>query len=368
MKIMVSACLTGLNCKYDGGNNRNEQVLKLQEKHKLIPVCPEVLGGLSVPRVPSEIKDGVVTAADGKNVDNHFREGARKCLEIALKEQPDLIVFQSRSPSCGVKQRYDGTFTGTLVDAPGVTAQLLMEHGFRVIDVEDLDSALLVGEKGVTTPEKRRGGFEVQEKRKGPGTAAFVIMLIIAVLAIAAVVYLGLDKYRSIQEARAKEEAAAQVTVVMVEHKLEEIAELSTYTYMYSGYDEIKDAAQLFGWDVPLTTHEIKITYDGIIKAGYDFSKIGIRVDDKLKQIHIALPSELVVDNIINEENVRCESKNNVFNPINADEVTKYLSGVKEEALKKAKEEGLYEKAEENVKQVISVFLGAFEDYEVVFD
>ncbi len=138
MKIMVSACLAGENCKYNGGNNRNEKVLQLTEGNEVITVCPEQMGGLPTPRVPSEIRDGVVTAEDGRVVDEEFRVGAAKCLEIALREQPDLIVLQSRSPSCGVKQRYDGTFTGTLRDGSGVTAELLMENGFRCVDVEDL--------------------------------------------------------------------------------------------------------------------------------------------------------------------------------------------------------------------------------------
>ena len=138
MKIMVSACLAGENCKYNGGNNRNEKVLQLMEGNEVIPVCPEVMGGLPTPRTPSEIRDGAVCMKDGTNVDREFREGARKCLEIARSRKPDLIVLQSRSPSCGVKQRYDGTFSGKLVNAPGVTAELLAENGFHVTDVEDL--------------------------------------------------------------------------------------------------------------------------------------------------------------------------------------------------------------------------------------
>lgn len=138
MKIMVSACLAGENCKYNGGSNRNRKVLQLMEENEVITVCPEQMGGLPTPRIPSEIRNGVVTAKDGRIVDAEFRAGAAKCLEIAMREQPELIVLQSRSPSCGVKQRYDGTFSGTLVDGAGVTAQLLMENGFRVIDVEDL--------------------------------------------------------------------------------------------------------------------------------------------------------------------------------------------------------------------------------------
>ena len=138
MKIMVSACLAGENCKYDGGNNKNERVLKLLEGNESILVCPEQMGGLPTPRLASEVCNGIVTRKDGRIVDEEFRSGAQKCLEIALDKLPDLIVLQSRSPSCGVKQRYDGTFTGTLTGKPGVTAQLLMENGFRVMDVEDL--------------------------------------------------------------------------------------------------------------------------------------------------------------------------------------------------------------------------------------
>ena len=138
MKIMVSACLAGENCKYNGGNNRNEKVLQMMAENEVIMVCPEQMGGLPTPRLPSEIVDGVVTAKDGRIVDGEFRAGAAKCVEIARREKPDLIVLQSRSPSCGVKQRYDGSFSGKLVDGAGVTAQLLMENGFRVVDVEDL--------------------------------------------------------------------------------------------------------------------------------------------------------------------------------------------------------------------------------------
>ena len=135
---MVSACLTGENCKYNGGNNRNEKVLELLEGNEVLAVCPEQMGGLPTPRAPSEIRDGIVTTRDGRNVDEAFRAGAARCLEIAVKEKPDLIVLQSRSPSCGVKQLYDGTFSGTLAEGAGVTAQLLLKNGFRCIDVEDL--------------------------------------------------------------------------------------------------------------------------------------------------------------------------------------------------------------------------------------
>ena len=143
MKIMVSACLAGKNCKYNGGNNQNENVLQLIAEHEVITVCPEQMGGLPTPRIPSEICNGVVMTKDGRNVDKEFRLGAAKCLEIARRERPDLIVLQSRSPSCGVKQRYDGTFSGTLLEGAGVTAQLLIKNGFQVVDVEDLSDLLV---------------------------------------------------------------------------------------------------------------------------------------------------------------------------------------------------------------------------------
>ena len=140
MKIMVSACLIGENCKYNGKNNKNEKVLALLEGNEVIPICPEVMGGLPTPRVPAEVVRDVVTTRDGRVVDQEFRRGARLSLAIAQREKPDLIIFQSRSPSCGARQRYDGTFTGTLIDRPGVTAELLIENGFQPVDVGDLPS------------------------------------------------------------------------------------------------------------------------------------------------------------------------------------------------------------------------------------
>ena len=134
MKIMISACLLGENCKYDGGSNRNDRICGLLDGHEVIPVCPEVMGGLPVPRIPSEIRDGVVINKDGKNVDREFREGAQQTLVIALKKQPDLVILKARSPSCGVKQHYDGTFSGTLTEGPGITAELLIRNGFRVVE------------------------------------------------------------------------------------------------------------------------------------------------------------------------------------------------------------------------------------------
>ena len=137
MKIMVSACLLGKNCKYNGGNNYRAELARRLEGHTVIPVCPEVLGGLPVPRIPAEIVDGEVMNREGVSVDGAFRRGAEKALETAQAERPDLIILQSRSPSCGAKEIYDGTFSGRLVSGRGVFAELAEKAGFRIADIED---------------------------------------------------------------------------------------------------------------------------------------------------------------------------------------------------------------------------------------
>ena len=137
MKIMVSACLLGDNCKYNGGNNRSPELLHLLSGHEVVPVCPEVLGGLPTPRAPAEIVNGVVINREGVSVDDAFRRGAKKAIEMARQEKPDLIILQSRSPSCGVKEIYDGTFSGKLVPGHGIFAEMALQAGFRVIDAED---------------------------------------------------------------------------------------------------------------------------------------------------------------------------------------------------------------------------------------
>ena len=138
MKILVSGCLLGENCKYNGGNNYSEKVAEYIKGHEVISVCPECMGGLPTPRIPAEIVDSVVTNREGQVVDEEFRRGAKIALEIARKEQIDVAILQSRSPSCGSKQIYDGSFSGVKVDGQGVFAKLLKEHGFHMIDVEDL--------------------------------------------------------------------------------------------------------------------------------------------------------------------------------------------------------------------------------------
>ena len=138
MKILVSACLLGKNCKYNGCNNLNQSVLDFIEGHEVIGVCPEQLGGLSTPRLPAEIVAGVVTNKEGISVDAEFRKGAQEALAAALENKVDLAILQSRSPSCGVKEIYDGSFSGKRIKGQGVFAKLLSAHGIKVLDAEDV--------------------------------------------------------------------------------------------------------------------------------------------------------------------------------------------------------------------------------------
>ena len=136
MKIMVSACLLGRNCKYNGGNNLDEKVIAFLNGHEVIPVCPEEEAGLGIPRTPMEIVNGVLINKEGIIVD----EPVRRAVARIVEEHPDvdLAILKSRSPTCGVKQVYDGTFSGVLVDGSGTLAQALKAAGIKVLDAEDV--------------------------------------------------------------------------------------------------------------------------------------------------------------------------------------------------------------------------------------
>ena len=138
MIIAVSACLLGDNCKYNGGNNYSETVAEFVKGHDVIPVCPEVMGGLPTPREPSEIINGKVMHKDGSSVDAEFRKGAQLSLKKVKDAGAELVILQSRSPSCGVRSIYDGTFSGTIISGQGVFAKLLIENDIKVLDVSEL--------------------------------------------------------------------------------------------------------------------------------------------------------------------------------------------------------------------------------------
>lgn len=144
-KSLVSACLLGVNCRYDGGNSLNEDALKQNETDELIPVCPEEAGGLPTPRPPVEIVGGdgndvldgkaKVLTANGEDKTEEFLKGAKHTLTLAQSQGATSAILKSKSPSCGCAKIYDGAFSGKLVSGDGVTTALLKRHGIKVISV-----------------------------------------------------------------------------------------------------------------------------------------------------------------------------------------------------------------------------------------
>ncbi|KEI75047.1 hypothetical protein N486_04385 [Clostridium botulinum B2 128] len=134
MKVLVSSCVMGCNCKYNGGNNLNSRVVDFLRDKEVIEICPEMLASMSIPRASAEIVDGCVTESNGKNVDKEYRKG----VELALEKIKDEDIVQSRSPTCGVNRIYDGSFTGKLIEGQGLFAKALIYAGYKVIDSEDV--------------------------------------------------------------------------------------------------------------------------------------------------------------------------------------------------------------------------------------
>lgn len=138
--ILISACLTGVECKYCGGSNvlPAETLDALREKYRLVPVCPEVDGGLPTPREPSERVGYRVMSRSGRDVTAEYRRGAEIALSHATENACRIAVLKERSPSCGKGLIYDGSFTGMLTERDGVTAELLKKHGLRVYGESEL--------------------------------------------------------------------------------------------------------------------------------------------------------------------------------------------------------------------------------------
>lgn len=142
MRILVSACLLGENCKYNGGNNYNPAVAEFVKDKEVLPICPEMMAGMGCPRIPIEIVDGVLMDRDGNNVDAAMRKAVEQAMEMIREEDIQCAVLQSRSPTCGVNQIYDGSFTGKLIEGSGVLAQAPKLVSYRVVDAEDIKNPL----------------------------------------------------------------------------------------------------------------------------------------------------------------------------------------------------------------------------------
>lgn len=145
-KVLVSACLYGHCTRYDGKSNilKDKTFLDWKNRGMLIPVCPEVLGGLSVPRPPAEICNGRVVTEDGTDVTENFVRGAEEALKIAKENNVTVAVMKDGSPSCGCKSVYDGTFCGTKISGSGICARLLLENGIVVMSENDIATAKIL--------------------------------------------------------------------------------------------------------------------------------------------------------------------------------------------------------------------------------
>lgn len=142
MKLLVSACLLGVRCRYDGASKPHPLVEELAKRHTLVPVCPEQLGGLSTPRPPAERQGDRVRTAAGVDVTEQYCRGAEEALRLCRIFGCEATVLKERSPSCGYGAVYDGTFTGTLTAGNGVTAELLTAHGISVYGESALEALL----------------------------------------------------------------------------------------------------------------------------------------------------------------------------------------------------------------------------------
>lgn len=144
---LISACLAGVNCKYNGGNNENRWVKEFMKDKDCMLVCPEGLGQLPTPRPPSEFKSGRAIDKNGKDITDNLIYGAEKTLEKAEKraaelgQRIELAILKANSPSCGCGKIYDGTFSGVLIDGDGIFAEMLMKKGIPVITEQQEEAA-----------------------------------------------------------------------------------------------------------------------------------------------------------------------------------------------------------------------------------
>lgn len=142
-KILVSACLLGEKVRFDGEGYKVKEMDHLKEKYELIPMCPEVMGGLSIPRDPAEISGGLVLTVKGIDVTADYKEGARITLAYCLKNGIRKAVLKARSPSCGKGLIYDGTYTKKLVEGHGVACRMLLENGIEVYTENEIGGLLI---------------------------------------------------------------------------------------------------------------------------------------------------------------------------------------------------------------------------------
>ncbi len=139
MNILISACLLGVECRYDGTGKRVPGLEQLIKKHHLIPICPEIYGGLPIPREPAEMVGNRIMTKSGKDVTYNYQKGAGEILKLAKSYDCSYAILKERSPSCGYGEIYDGTFTGQLIKGDGILASLLARNGITILGEKDIE-------------------------------------------------------------------------------------------------------------------------------------------------------------------------------------------------------------------------------------
>lgn len=213
--------------------------------------------------------------------------------------------------------------------------------------------------------EKRPAGRHGHRRR-----GRLIKRLSLRIILIAALILVAWLGWNYVKEKMFDKQAVTHnndITDEIVMRKLESIGQLVTYSYEYANEHQIKDTKQIFGVNIPGTTHTIRLRYKGIIKAGYEVKDIDVRVDNDAKNIFITLPEVKVTDNYIDTDSLEYTEQNNVFNPISGDEITSELDTIKTEELEEAINSGLFDKAEGNAKELIGGLMKDFSGFKVTF-
>lgn len=221
---------------------------------------------------------------------------------------------------------------------------------------ESTVSKSMPGEPGKRPPRGRRGFMRTFR--------LFLVVVLIAALAFIGYIYQ--DEIKSALN-RSQVEDKVEITDIEVMETLVAKSDLVTYAFEFDNTTEIKNSRQIFGVDVPFTTNTVTIKYAGVIKVGYDVSAMKITVDNDNNKIYVTLPEAKITDKYLYEDKLEYSEKNNIFNPISPDKISECLEDILNTELKRAEEQGIYDKAEDNVKDIITGILSVYEDYLVVY-
>ena len=249
-----------------------------------------------------------------------------------------------------------------------------MSNNFEEIENTDEQSQEDLIEEVESQTEKSIIGFKGKISKKLNVAKKKIIRFFVAVgiiVVLGGCLYIGFNFAVGIRVARILEANALsekiEITNVHIERKLEAIGEFATYSFEYRNEKRITDSREIFSKPIPGTKNQVDIIYSGIIKVGCNVSDISFEVDNTHYIIYVSIPEMEVLDNYIKLDDLQCKEKNNILNPIGSDEITMYFEEIQKEELALAEKDGIYSKAEEQLKKLIQELLAAFEDYVIVF-